>query len=169
MGIPLTGTITQFQTKLQAKGVTYDKVSSLQMQSGIRVFNGTFSGYKSTIYVYYDSDTKLVYSARAYIFELSEERAKQVFEDLKYKIQTKYKEYYIAPEEYDKDDKYSMITLNKNDIDTGADDIGVVGIISVHKSENENSLGYPYHYNVYISYEDIINSAKLIEKEMDDI
>ena len=42
MGIPLTGTITQFQLKLAAKGVKYDKAMSQQLPTGVRMFNGTF-------------------------------------------------------------------------------------------------------------------------------
>lgn len=43
MGIELNGTIADFQTKLLAKGLTISPQSKLQ-PTGIRVFDGTFSG-----------------------------------------------------------------------------------------------------------------------------
>ena len=44
MGIPVTGTIAQFQAKLVAKGCTYNKVASASISNGTRAFNGTFVG-----------------------------------------------------------------------------------------------------------------------------
>lgn len=49
MGIPITGTISQFQSKLAAKGVRYDQKSSSMINGGVRVFKGTFAGNKATI------------------------------------------------------------------------------------------------------------------------
>lgn len=46
MGIPVTGTIAQFQAKLVAKGCTYNKVASASISNGTRAFNGTFVGNK---------------------------------------------------------------------------------------------------------------------------
>ena len=73
MGIPLTGTITTFQTKLAAKGISYDKVASSQTESGVRCFKGVFSGEKANIYVYYNEKTKVVYRAKAVIEYPTEE------------------------------------------------------------------------------------------------
>ena len=49
MGIPLTGTITQFQAKLVSKGCTYDKATSSSLSNGIKLYNGTFVGNKVDI------------------------------------------------------------------------------------------------------------------------
>ena len=49
MGIPLTGTITQFQQKLTAKGVTHDKKASATAPIGTRIFSGKFAGAKAEI------------------------------------------------------------------------------------------------------------------------
>lgn len=49
MGIPITGTITQFQTKLQAKRCSLDKQTSNSLGVGCRAFKGNFIGNKVTI------------------------------------------------------------------------------------------------------------------------
>ena len=59
MGIPVTGTIAQFQAKQVAKGCTYNKVASASISNGTRAFKGTFVGNKVDIYVYYDTNTNL--------------------------------------------------------------------------------------------------------------
>lgn len=51
MGIPITGTIAQFQAKLAAKGVKYNQQLSGMLEAGTRSFNGTFAGNKVTIFV----------------------------------------------------------------------------------------------------------------------
>ena len=90
MGIPLTGTINQFQTKLQAKGVRHDRQLSNELPLGIRAFKGTFSNRKANISVYYNSKTLLVYAAKAYIPDLTEENANELFELFKHNLLTKY-------------------------------------------------------------------------------
>ena len=60
MGIPVTGTIAQFQAKQVAKGCTYNKVASASISNGTRAFKGSFVGNKVDIYVYYDTNTKIV-------------------------------------------------------------------------------------------------------------
>lgn len=67
MGIPVTGTIAQFQAKLVAKGCTYNKVASASISNGTRAFKGTFVGNKVDIYVYYDTNTKIVYRTKAVV------------------------------------------------------------------------------------------------------
>ena len=58
-GIPLTGTIDQFQTKLVAKGYRLNTKMSKMLPVGTRSFVGTFAGKKGNIAVYYDSETKM--------------------------------------------------------------------------------------------------------------
>ena len=63
MGIELNGTVTDFQSKLQAKGLTLSSVSS-ESPSGIRVFDGVFSGEDAQIVVWYNPRSKQVYLGR---------------------------------------------------------------------------------------------------------
>lgn len=67
MGIPITGTITQFQNKLAAKGIKYNQPMSARLDAGTRGFNGTFAGNKVTIFVYYDIRSKIVYRVKSVI------------------------------------------------------------------------------------------------------
>lgn len=66
MGIPLTGTITSFSTKLKAKGFTVSKYNK-SAPKGVRLFDGTFFGNDASVYVYYDPRTSQVYRAKACI------------------------------------------------------------------------------------------------------
>lgn len=83
MGIPLTGTIAQFQAKLVAKGCTYNKVASASISNGTRAFKGTFVGNKVDIYVYYDTNTKIVYRTKAVVSGVSEDIAEQEYSKVK--------------------------------------------------------------------------------------
>ena len=54
MGIPLDGTINQFQSKLTAKGIRVDVALNKNIGVGARAFKGTFSGKDAQVFVYYD-------------------------------------------------------------------------------------------------------------------
>lgn len=83
MGIPLTGNITQFQSKLIAKGCTLDKISSANASNGLRIFNGSFAGNKVKIIVFYNPQNKIVYRAKALLDGVSEDRAEQEYYKIK--------------------------------------------------------------------------------------
>lgn len=66
-GVPLTGTISEFSAKLQAKGYTIspdNKTAGL----GSRIFDGVFMNEKASLIVGYDVKTKIVYNAHV-VFE----------------------------------------------------------------------------------------------------
>lgn len=90
MGIPLNGTITTFQTKLQSKGIKYNAKMSAEIKDPCRAFQGVFSGYDATIFVYYNEKTKVVYRAKAVIKYNDKETGESKFSDFKYKLKTKY-------------------------------------------------------------------------------
>ena len=50
-GIPITGTISQFQSKLLAKGIKLNREKSQNAPLGQRIFKGMFHGYYSEITV----------------------------------------------------------------------------------------------------------------------
>lgn len=90
MGIPITGTITQFQTKLQTKGCSLDKSISNTLAMGCRAFKGKFVGNKVVIYVYYDEHTKIVYRVKSVISGTSEDIAEQEYNKIKNMLLQKY-------------------------------------------------------------------------------
>ena len=57
------------------KGCTYNKVASASISNGTRAFKGTFVGNKVDIYVYYDTNTKIVYRTKAVVTGVSEDIA----------------------------------------------------------------------------------------------
>lgn len=90
MGIPLNGTISSFQKKLAAKGVKFDPETSKGIKGPCRIFNGTFSGEKAQIFVYYNDKTKIVYRAKAVILYQKREQGERGFEEFKYMLKSKY-------------------------------------------------------------------------------
>ena len=90
MGIPLNGSITAFQSKLQAKGIRYDAEGSRQLKVGCRCFKGSFSNEKADFYVYYNEKTKIVYRAKAVITCLSKEKGEDKFYSFKGMLKSKY-------------------------------------------------------------------------------
>ncbi len=90
MGIPLNGTINQFQQKLQKKGIRYDAKGSKNIQAGCKAFKGTFSGEEADFYVYFDVKTKKVYRAKAVIECINKERGKSKLLEYKEKLSSKY-------------------------------------------------------------------------------
>lgn len=90
MGIPLDGTIDNFALKLKAKGVTYDAAKSKAAGAGIRIFSGLFMGEKATFIVFYNSKSKIVFSAVAELYYPTAESAHTPFVNLTDQLQQKY-------------------------------------------------------------------------------
>ena len=61
VGIPIDGTITQFQTKLSTKGFKHNKAESANAPVGQRVFNGLFRSRNAELTVFYNRKTLIVY------------------------------------------------------------------------------------------------------------
>lgn len=111
-GIPLTGTIDQFQKKLVAKGFRLNAKVSKMLPVGTRSFVGTFAGKHGNIAVYYDTDTKIVYGAKVYYNGLTDDRAKEELDNLRSILSAKYGEANIS----DGTDKSGRTTFT---VDTG--------------------------------------------------
>lgn len=162
MDIPLTGTITQFQSKLQAKGVKYDKELSQLLPAGTRAFKGTFAGEKADIYVHYDPSTKLVYNAKAVIGCESESICEQKYNEFKTMLSSKYDTFEQAGHQ---DGHETNTYVIAKDNATGIDDI--IGYICIYVSEPE--IHYPYARMLHIEYADHQNSNKSEESKMKDL
>jgi hypothetical protein len=77
-GIPIDGTISEFQNKLAAKGIKQNRTKSNEAPVGQRVFNGRFQGYNSEITVFYNRKSKQVYKVEAVI----ESKKKDVIQNI---------------------------------------------------------------------------------------
>ena len=93
MGVPLTGTITQFHSKITAKGCKVNTVLNKYAGNGIRVYSGTFIGKDATIFIYYNTKTKIVYRAKATLQNLSQNISEIMYNDIKDKLTQKYSTY----------------------------------------------------------------------------
>lgn len=93
MGIPLDGTIDQFQTKLMTKGVKLDaelNIITKEEGSPYRYFKGPFTGKQSSIKIKYNPKTKIVWGAMVVIEYPNEEHVNSALVYYKDKIIRKY-------------------------------------------------------------------------------
>ena len=154
-GIPLTGSIEQFQKKLIAKGFRLNAKISKLLPVGTRSFIGTFAGKKGNIAVYYDPDTKTVYGAKVYYDGLTDDRAKEEMDNLRSILSAKYGEDNIT----DGIDKSNRNTFT---VDTG------LGSIYCYILKDETMLTYPYNWSTHAEFNDYINGRNHQSKVMDD-
>ena len=175
MGIPITGTITQFQAKLQAKRCSLDKQTSNSLGVGCRAFKGNFIGNKVTIFVYYDENTKVVYRVKSVISKISENIADQKYEYIKNMLLQKYGMTYSNYGEQTGKESFSILVegklLNpKMDLTSlPLSSNGFRGNIDLFIAKDETFLSYPFDYNLHIDYYDAINYEKHLNRDLEDI
>lgn len=171
MGIPLTGSITQFQAKLAQKGCTYDKPTSRFIAAGCRAFKGNFIGNKANIYVYYDTKTKTVYRAKAVLSGLSEDIAEQKYGTIKDLLLKKYVGSYY--DESEKDGNKSCSILPQREEYAFEEDGGswqtAYGEIDIYVTKDDLAVNFPFYFNLHIDYTDQINSDKREDNIMEDL
>ena len=175
MGIPITGTITQFQAKLQTKGCTLDRLVSKSLGVGCRAFKGNFIGNKVTIFVYYDEKTKGVYRVKSVISNISESIADQKYEQIKNMLLQKYGMTYSNYGEQTGKESFSVLVegkvLNpKMDLTSlPLSTNGFKGNIDLFTAKDESFLSYPFDYNLHIDYIDAINNEKHQNRDLEDL
>lgn len=163
MGIPLTGTITQFQSKLVAKGCAYNKAVSSSISNGTRAFSGTFVGNKVDIYVFYDTKTKIVYRAKALVCGISESIAEQEYLKMKNLLSQKYGSdsgHMLVGTQGGKE-AVTFISITDKGENNGTIDLYIV--------QDDMLINYPYNYNLHIDYNDRLNTYKHQNRQLDEI
>lgn len=160
MGIPLTGSIDNFQRKLAAKGVQPDREFNRIMPFGSRSFKGRFTGKSCTIHTYY-TDNKTVYRAKAVYSNDNEGLADQFYEEIKELLQTKYPNGLVKNSTYEGYDAFDVMVL-------AADGETVLGFINLYKTRHELSV-ISYEYAIHVDYTDYINSNAKTDEKMDDL
>ena len=157
MGIELNGTIVDFQTKLLAKGLTVSPQSK-QQPTGVRVFDGTFSGEDAQIVVWYNPRTKDVYRAKAIISRYGKDLVEQLQRSMERKLDAKYGTEYKHSEEVE-DDHLQEFIQHSYLVGNGAIDLFIV------------STGYSAQNNffLHVDYKDMVNFKKNTQDEMDDL
>lgn len=166
MGLPISGTISVFQTKLQGKGCTVMKDNN-QLPTGIRGFNGVFAGKDCNIYVWYNHRTKVVYKVRA-VTECgsSIESARNTFTYFKNLLNQKYEEVALTSDmidDYPNDEYNFYIMVIDPPIQEGAQIIGTISLSIIDYDT------IPTSYGVAITYEDFENSTKNENDTLNDL
>ena len=175
MGIPITGTITQFQAKLQAKRCSLDKQTSNSLGVGCRAFKGHFIDNKVSIFVYYDESTKIVYRVKTLIANISESIVDQKYNQIKNMLLQKYGMTYSRYGEQTGKESFSILVegklLNpKMDLTSlPLSSNGFKGNIDLFIAKDETFLSYPFDYNLHIDYYDAINYEKHLNRDLEDI
>ena len=160
MGIPLNGSITQFHSKLVAKGLKYDAEASKRIVAGCRKYEGVFSNEKAEIYVYYNEKTKVVYRAKAVIEYMNKEKGETKLKDFEYSLKNKYPNAFITHDEYEGHPSITVVVDNsKKD--------ALLGYIGLYITNPP----YSFMDQVYlhIDYEDSTNKRKNEQTNLDDL
>ena len=158
MGIPLNGTIDQFQVKLQNKDIRHDVQGSKNLRKGCRLFKGYFAGELADFYVYYNEKSRNVYRAKAVIERNDVEDCKRLLNRFKDMLISKYPS---AEGEEGTQDGYPSYSLGL--LDNPFSDFKYMGSISLY-------IGYSmYSYFLHIDYEDYANSRANQQRIMDDL
>lgn len=159
MGIPLNGTITQFQQKLTAKGVKYEKHASEILSAGTRAFTGTFTGENASFLVSYDPSTKIVYRATAIMGYSSASVCDIKFEKMKSMLSSKYPDAITVTDFENGHEKYRFTIY-----DSKQKPLGVIQLFI-----GSNVHAYPQEYELYIDYTDYENYEKNDNSKMRDL
>lgn len=156
MGIPINGVISSFQSKLAAKGFTYDASASKESGPGIRRFNGMFSGYKAKLAVFYDPKTKIVNDVKVMIDRYSENAAETLYEEMCGNIRTKYAGKSECEDTVFEGEKCTTFTVYHDDV--------VIGNIIIYIQNPTYDT-----YWVAIEYVDVVNFNKNTDSKLEDL
>ena len=84
MGIPINGTITQFQKKLISNGFSYNRTKSTTRPKGQRVFDGEILGTDFVILVHFNTKTNIVYQVEGITdYAHSEDESRRIYNEIK--------------------------------------------------------------------------------------
>lgn len=169
LGVPIDGTITQFQAKLQQKGCQYDKAVSGMLPNGTRAFKGTFAGKKAFIYAYYDLKNKIVYRVKICLEDLSEQMAEQEYAEFKNMLSVKYGGNNMQTGEKDGKEAVRFFTPDGMETIDGEECDVFNGMIDMFITKREDMSNYPYYYTLHIDYYDTDNTQKHENANLDDL
>lgn len=157
MGIPMGGTISQFQAELAKKNVVVSPKSS-QYPKGQRLFSGKFSGHQAEMLVWYNERSNLVYRGKALIECPGKEYTLNILREYESKLDLKYGTE-IKEEGTFRDDHShelrSLTYVTRN----GRIDLFITG------TSYSDSMPFILH----IDYHDLVNDMLNTMDEMDDL
>lgn len=150
MGIPIDGSITNFQNKLIAKGFKYDQTTSKAVEGPTRFYNGQFAGETVMLIVYYDRDQKFVYRVKAVVDCSTADLANSKMCMFRNQLIEKYN---TSAEEgqYEGNESYYIPLAN--------------GWVDLFYNQKTYDVGYSLH----LDYWDAVNTQKNQRNNMDDL
>lgn len=163
MGIPLNGSIQNFQQKLALKGFRPNTLFNKTYPTGGRAFKGVFSGKDADVYVYYNPKTKVVYRAKAVIEANNSTFADNLYNTMKEGLFSKYENNsYFTTGEFE---GHESITFSV--ISTKNHDQSHLGWIGLYVTKSEYS--WDERNFIHVDYEDRANTDKNEMNNSDDL
>ena len=155
MGIPLNGSVQNFQQKLATKGVRLNTLANKTLPTGVRAFKGVFSGNEADIYVHYNSKTKIVYRAKAVIEASNLTHAENLYETIKDGLISKYENNsFFTTSEQEEHESMTFAVFSTNNQEQLS-----LGIIGLYVSKSVYSWQENERW-IHVDYEDVANSNK---------
>ena len=155
IGIPLDGTIQQFQKELTVKGSSDGKV--FLILEGMKAFKGSYAGHNALLMVFYDETIDVVYQAKAVITCQGEDSCEAVFNEINEQLQTEHGTFLSTKSIQYGHDSYGYTILSPERV--------AIGDVGLYVTKEENS---PNGFLVQVQYTDTANMRlheKQIEKE----
>ena len=149
MGIPLDGTIDEFQTKLMEKGFKTG-FSDFAPAIGTRVLKGAFSGESVDVFVFYNIKNQIVYGTRVWIYSGYEKVDCNKFENYRASLKNKYKDVGLIPDNKDFECNLLSMNIKRNE---RSDDTDIIGNVTLETAEPRR-----YYFYITITYTDMKNS-----------
>lgn len=155
LGIPLDGTIQQFQNELTDMGCSDGKVF-LQLE-GMKAFKGSYAGHDALLMVFYDKTIDVVYQAKAVISCQGVDNCESVFNEINEQLQTEYGTFLSTKSIQFEHDSYGYTILSPQRV--------VMGVVGLFVTKEENS---PNGYSVQVQYTDTANLRVHERQQSDD-
>lgn len=155
MGIPLDGSIDNFQAKLTAKGITPQKEYNATSAVGSRAFKGIFCGYEASFHTYYNVRTKVVYRSKACITSNDKDVILRRYREIKDMLDEKYISCYQDGEQ-EGFDSYSLLIMKEGYFECKPENS--TGTIDLYISVFDGFDGPSYI--LHIDYTDRVNDEK---------
>ena len=153
LGIPLDGTIQQFQEALTAKDCSHEK--EILLPKGVVAFNGNYGGRDALLMVFYDETIDVVYQSKAVITCQGVDSCEAVFNEINEQLQTEYGTLLSTKSIQYGHDSYGYTILSPERV--------VMGDVGLFVTKEENSSD---GFQVQVQYTDTAN-MRLHEKQID--
>ncbi len=166
-GIPIDGSITNFQNQLSSKGISINSAKSKDAPLGQRVFNGKYQGYNSEITVFYGRKSKVVYKVNVVI----ESTKKEVIQNILDRSLKKIEEKYLYTTDHDlNDDTRPKFRFNIFPTETSKQSIGVIQVNPSHAYYITGDDNKPLEFacfTITFVYEDRVNTDLTLPSDLE--